>query len=254
MNPASREIELWNIISTIPSLHGATQLEINRWDKASQPIRDRIEQLSTQHNSNQPFLLLQRIEKAVADGRMAILQQYELQVRGRANQQQLPHINKLRSLYDSQCDFSPANDEKKLHRKVPSGGFTVDSVELLNHWFESNIDDPYPSSDVKQDLADTCGLSYDQVQHWFINARMRRWRPLLRQQAKAQDQGKHFDILGALRGKEYIKRNRSEEQSQEEAEEASEEDNNAANVFVNSTLPRGRLSAYLTPQRIQQPD
>jgi len=45
----------------------------------------------------------------------------------------------------------------------------------LKEWFYQHEDDPYPSTGEKKDLADKTGLSLQQIQNWFINARCRIW-------------------------------------------------------------------------------
>jgi hypothetical protein len=58
---------------------------------------------------------------------------------------------------------------------------------VLKRWLAAHMDDPYPNSDRKAALAAESGLSYDQVQHWLINARMRKWRPLIRKRKEEEE-------------------------------------------------------------------
>eukprot|EP00466_Bigelowiella_natans_P014061 jgi/Bigna1/84429/fgenesh1_pg.136_\ len=50
--------------------------------------------------------------------------------------------------------------------------------EILSAWFESNIADPYPSDDEREELMRTTGLTSKQIHHWFTNRRKRdvKWR------------------------------------------------------------------------------
>mmetsp|Transcript_24359 Transcript_24359/g.34063 ORF Transcript_24359/g.34063 Transcript_24359/m.34063 type:complete len:402 (-) Transcript_24359:842-2047(-) len=50
--------------------------------------------------------------------------------------------------------------------------------EILSAWFESNIADPYPSDDEREELIRTTGLTSKQIHHWFTNRRKRdvKWR------------------------------------------------------------------------------
>ena len=66
--------------------------------------------------------------------------------------------------------------------------FDKRSTRCLREWLGRHWDDPYPSASDKQSMADETGLTYDQVQHWFINFRMRVWRPTLRR-AKMEAEG-----------------------------------------------------------------
>lgn len=43
----------------------------------------------------------------------------------------------------------------------------------LRTWLMAHMDDPYPSADDKEELAQASGLSYDQVKSWFSNVRYR---------------------------------------------------------------------------------
>jgi len=54
----------------------------------------------------------------------------------------------------------------------------------MEEWFSKNLDDPYPSAEVKWQLSVVTGLSYEQVQHWFINARMRKRKRMLEERDK----------------------------------------------------------------------
>lgn len=48
------------------------------------------------------------------------------------------------------------------------------AVACLQEWLHENVKNPYPSLEVKRALAHTSGLTIDQVDHWFNNARKRR--------------------------------------------------------------------------------
>lgn len=45
--------------------------------------------------------------------------------------------------------------------------------DILNHWYEEHVINPYPSEDEKQLLAQHCGISVTQVKSWFANKRNR---------------------------------------------------------------------------------
>jgi len=55
----------------------------------------------------------------------------------------------------------------------------------LEAWLLGHLDDPFPTVEEKTRLSEESGLSYDQVQHWFINARGRKLRPLLAEREAA---------------------------------------------------------------------
>lgn len=63
----------------------------------------------------------------------------------------------------------------------PEHNHSKAATDLFKAWFYANLDHPFPSDEVKADFADRSGLSYTQVATWFVNARKRVWKPLLRQ-------------------------------------------------------------------------
>jgi hypothetical protein len=57
---------------------------------------------------------------------------------------------------------------RRNHNQLPE-----EAVSILNEWFESHINHPYPSMDDKHRLAEKCGISVKQVNSWFCNRRNR---------------------------------------------------------------------------------
>lgn len=53
------------------------------------------------------------------------------------------------------------------------------AVALLKTWLYENFLHPYPTDSDKQMLAQQTGLSKNQVSNWFINARVRLWKPMV---------------------------------------------------------------------------
>lgn len=51
--------------------------------------------------------------------------------------------------------------------------FTKTATVILNEWFYNNLANPYPSEQVKEDLAAKCNLTVPQVTNWFGNKRIR---------------------------------------------------------------------------------
>jgi len=75
-------------------------------------------------------------------------------------------------------------------RKRGRGTLKKESVDVLKQWLFSHFSHPYPSEDEKIALAGETGLKPIQVNYWFINARVRIWRPLLDSIEKKSDGGK----------------------------------------------------------------
>ncbi|GFQ05495.1 bel1-like homeodomain protein 4 [Phtheirospermum japonicum] len=61
----------------------------------------------------------------------------------------------------------------------PQRGLPERSVNALRAWLFEHFLNPYPSDADKQILARQTGLSRNQVSNWFINARVRLWKPMV---------------------------------------------------------------------------
>ncbi|KAH9610957.1 hypothetical protein KSS87_002497 [Heliosperma pusillum] len=61
----------------------------------------------------------------------------------------------------------------------PQRGLPERSVSVLRAWMFDNFLHPYPKDAEKHLLAIKSGLSRSQVSNWFINARVRLWKPLV---------------------------------------------------------------------------
>lgn len=96
------------------------------------------------------------------------------------------------------ADFSSMNQEEEelssfvpkqwalqqLRRKDhqlwrPQRGLPEKSVSVLRAWMFQNFLHPYPKDAEKQLLAVKSGLTRSQVSNWFINARVRLWKPMI---------------------------------------------------------------------------
>ncbi|CAA7402856.1 unnamed protein product [Spirodela intermedia] len=61
----------------------------------------------------------------------------------------------------------------------PQRGLPEKSVAVLRGWMFQNFLHPYPKDNEKQLLAIKSGLTRSQVSNWFINARVRLWKPMI---------------------------------------------------------------------------
>ncbi|KAI3812567.1 hypothetical protein L1987_17278 [Smallanthus sonchifolius] len=61
----------------------------------------------------------------------------------------------------------------------PQRGLPEKSVSVLRAWMFQNFLHPYPKDAEKQLLAVKSGLTRSQVSNWFINARVRLWKPMI---------------------------------------------------------------------------
>ena len=51
------------------------------------------------------------------------------------------------------------------------------SKSILRKWFDDHFHHPYPSEEEKESLSRQAEISVDQVNNWFINTRVRAWKP-----------------------------------------------------------------------------
>ncbi|KAL6551675.1 hypothetical protein OROGR_007829 [Orobanche gracilis] len=79
----------------------------------------------------------------------------------------------------------------------PQRGLPERSVNILRAWLFEHFLHPYPSDADKHLLARQTGLSRNQVSNWFINARVRLWKPMVeemyQQEAKEDDEFENDD-------------------------------------------------------------
>ncbi|KQJ94108.1 homeobox protein ATH1 [Brachypodium distachyon] len=68
---------------------------------------------------------------------------------------------------------------REQHSWRPQRGLPEKSVAVLKSWLFENFIRPYPQDSEKDMLAERSGLTRTQVANWFINARVRLWRPLI---------------------------------------------------------------------------
>ncbi|XP_059633049.1 BEL1-like homeodomain protein 4 isoform X2 [Cornus florida] len=72
----------------------------------------------------------------------------------------------------------------------PQRGLPERSVNILRAWLFEHFLHPYPSEADKHLLSRQTGLSKNQVSNWFINARVRLWKPMVEEmyQQEAKDE------------------------------------------------------------------
>ncbi|KAG0484847.1 hypothetical protein HPP92_008926 [Vanilla planifolia] len=74
------------------------------------------------------------------------------------------------------------------HPWRPQRGLPERSVSVLRAWLFEHFLHPYPSDVDKHILARQTGLSRSQVSNWFINARVRLWKPMVEEMYKEEMQ------------------------------------------------------------------
>ncbi|KAF5729626.1 hypothetical protein HS088_TW21G01793 [Tripterygium wilfordii] len=72
-------------------------------------------------------------------------------------------------------------------------GLPDHAVSVLKTWLYEHFLHPYPTDSEKQLLAQQTGLSRTQVSNWFINARVRLWKPMVQEMHTLESQ--HHDQI-----------------------------------------------------------
>ncbi|GAU15683.1 hypothetical protein TSUD_109400 [Trifolium subterraneum] len=85
------------------------------------------------------------------------------------------------SLQNNKPEKGPAgfHDQQLQHVWRPQRGFPERAVAILRAWLFEHFLHPYPTDIDKHMLATQTGLSRNQVSNWFINARVRVWKPMV---------------------------------------------------------------------------
>ncbi|GMN35619.1 hypothetical protein TIFTF001_005413 [Ficus carica] len=72
------------------------------------------------------------------------------------------------------------------HAWRPQRGLPESSVTILRAWLFEHFLHPYPKESEKAMLAKQTGLTTKQVANWFINARVRLWKPMVEEMYKEE--------------------------------------------------------------------
>ncbi|KZV20164.1 hypothetical protein F511_01021 [Dorcoceras hygrometricum] len=72
-------------------------------------------------------------------------------------------------------------------------GLPENSLMILRAWLFEHFLHPYPNDSEKLVLASQTGLSKNQVSNWFINARVRLWKPMIEQMYKEEFGGSSIE-------------------------------------------------------------
>lgn len=80
------------------------------------------------------------------------------------------------------------------HAWRPQRGLPESSVSVLRAWLFEHFLHPYPKDSDKIMLARQTGLTRSQVSNWFINARVRLWKPMVEEMYKEEIGDGEMDI------------------------------------------------------------
>ncbi|XP_062573442.1 uncharacterized protein LOC134235321 [Saccostrea cucullata] len=115
--------------------------------------------LEVEQLAKQTGLTQQQIKKWMANKR--VRNYNTLSITG--NQHPIKFKFKGQRYSDNGTDGKP-NNYKQLH---------PEARRILSEWYEANRENPYPSDEVKSELAKRTGISEQQVKSWFANKRSR---------------------------------------------------------------------------------
>ncbi|PHT59083.1 BEL1-like homeodomain protein 7 [Capsicum baccatum] len=111
------------------------------------------------------------------------------------------------------------------HAWRPQRGLPETSVSVLRAWLFEHFLHPYPKDSDKTMLARQTGLTRSQVSNWFINARVRLWKPMVEEMYKEEAGDAEIDSNSSS---EIASRHATEGSKVEEREEMHQ---NAASEF-----------------------
>uniref|UniRef100_A0A2P2KB21 Uncharacterized protein MANES_13G134500 n=1 Tax=Rhizophora mucronata TaxID=61149 RepID=A0A2P2KB21_RHIMU len=91
----------------------------------------------------------------------------------------------------------------------PQRGLPERSVNILRAWLFEHFLHPYPSDADKHLLARQTGLSRNQVSNWFINARVRLWKPMVEDMYQQESKEEEGEAVGEEREKKQTYNNKN---------------------------------------------
>lgn len=91
------------------------------------------------------------------------------------------------------------------HAWRPQRGLPETSVTILRAWLFEHFLHPYPKDSDKSLLARQTGLTRSQVSNWFINARVRLWKPMVEEMYKEEFGEAEMDSSSASEDRVVVK-------------------------------------------------
>merc|ERR1712200_45996 len=88
-------------------------------------------------------------------------------------------------LKQSTCEAVMILRSRFLDARRKRRNFSKQASEILNEYFYSNLANPYPSEEVKEELGRKCGITVSQVSNWFGNKRIRYKKNIVKAQEEA---------------------------------------------------------------------
>lgn len=129
-------------------------------------------------------LALRTISRHFRCLRDAISGQIQVTQRSLGEQEGIPRLRYV----DQQLRQQKALQQLGVMRQAwrPQRGLPETSVSILRAWLFEHFLHPYPKDSEKIMLARQTGLTRNQVANWFINARVRLWKPMVEEMYKEE--------------------------------------------------------------------
>ncbi|CAI8600052.1 unnamed protein product [Vicia faba] len=122
-------------------------------------------------------LALRTISRHFRCLRDAISTQIQLIQRNLGEQEGIPRLRYVDQHLRQQKELQQLGVTRHAWR--PQRGLPENSVSILRAWLFEHFLNPYPKDSEKIMLARQTGLTRNQVANWFINARVRLWKPMV---------------------------------------------------------------------------
>ncbi|VYS65124.1 unnamed protein product [Arabidopsis thaliana] len=106
----------------------------------------------------------------------------------------------------------------------PQRGLPERSVNILRAWLFEHFLHPYPSDADKHLLARQTGLSRNQVSNWFINARVRLWKPMVEEMYQQESKERERE--------EELEENEEDQETKNSNDDNSTKSNNNESNFT----------------------
>ncbi|EOA35033.1 hypothetical protein CARUB_v10020140mg [Capsella rubella] len=192
LSPSERQ-ELQNKKSKLLTMVDEVDKRYNQYHHQMEALASSFEMV-TGLGAAKPYtsVALNRISRHFRCLRDAIKEQIQV-IRGKlgereTSEEQGERIPRLRYL-DQRL-----RQQRALHQQLgmvrpawrPQRGLPENSVSILRAWLFEHFLHPYPKESEKIMLSKQTGLSKNQVANWFINARVRLWKPMIEEMYKEE--------------------------------------------------------------------
>lgn len=142
--------------------------ELDKYNEACQEFTQHVKSLLQEQSKTRPISAVE-IERMVS-----IIQRKFSTIKVQLKQSTCENVMVLRSRF---------LDARRKRRN-----FSKQATEILNEYFYSHLNNPYPSEEVKEQLARQCQITVSQVSNWFGNKRIRYKKNI----AKAQEEANMY--------------------------------------------------------------